>query len=115
MCFPAQPREAAGGVDGSDIGPDALQGGKRTALGFDFAQDVFADTDAEIGGRTGEPAPFFVKQVGGDSLSFLCKIAFVASRFVEGADGFVNLLSADRATGFQSISCREFAACYLLS
>jgi hypothetical protein len=59
MCFTTETGKATGGVDVADFRSDLLQGGEGAALGFDLADDVFADGGAEVCGCAGEPFPLF--------------------------------------------------------
>ena len=63
MGFSAQAGEAACGVDSADVWADGFEGGEGVAFGFDFTKDVFADGDAEVSCRPGEPAAFFLEEV----------------------------------------------------
>ena len=55
-----------------------------------------------------------MEEVCGDPLGFLREIVLVAPCFVKSADGFVHFFMTDRAAGFESVSCGEFATRYLL-
>lgn len=114
MGFPAQPAQPTRGVDIADVGADAFQGGEGAALGFNFAEDVFADTGTEVGGRAGEPPPFFVQQVRGHPLGFVAQVGFVAPGLVERADGFVDLFTAHGTAGLEPVGGGELAAGGLL-
>ena len=114
MGFAAEPGQTAGGVDGADVGADGLEGGEGAALGFDFAEDVFTDTCAEVCGGAGEPAAFLMQQVRRDSLRLLCEVELVAARFIESADGLVDFFSAYGAAGLEAIGGGEFGAGGLL-
>lgn len=63
MGFATEAGETTAGVDGADIRADGLEGCERAAFSFDFADDVLADTGAEIRGRAGEPAAFLVQEI----------------------------------------------------
>ena len=95
MGFPSEAGETTRGIDGADVRPYAFERGEGAALGFDFAEDVFADAGAEVGRGAGEPATFFLDEVRSHALGFLGQVKFVASGFVEGADCFVDFFSTD--------------------
>lgn len=82
---------------------------------FDLADDVFADGDAQVGGGAGEPFTLFGQEVGGYARCLLLEVAFVAARFVEGGDGFVDLVALYARACFQSVCCAEFRSGRLLS
>lgn len=110
MSFSAQAGQTARGVDSSDIGSYGLEGGEGASFGFDFAEDVFADTGAEICGRTGKPASFLLQEVGCHPLGFLRQVMFVTPGFVQGADGLVDFFSAHGTAALESVCCGELAA-----
>ncbi len=114
MGFAAEARQATRGVDGADVWADGLQGCEGAALGFDFAEDVFADADAEVCGCAGEPAALFVQQVGRYSLGLLRQVELMAPCFVEGANCFIDLFPSYRTAGFEPIGSGEFGAGSLL-
>ena len=114
MCLTAQPGEAAGGIDGADVRADLLECGESAALVFDLADDVFADSDAQVGGGAGEPFALFDQEVGGYALGLLLQVAFVAAGFVQGGDGFVDLVALHARTCFEPVCRVESGARRLL-
>ena len=114
MRFAAEPGKTAAGVNGADIRTDGLEGGEGAALRFNLADDVLADTGAEISRRAGEPAAFLMQEIGGDALGFLEEILLVGLCLVELGDGFVDLFTADVGGGFEAVGGVEFAASGLL-
>ena len=114
MGLSPQARQSARGVDGTDVRADGLEGRESAPLGFDFAEDIFADGGAEVGGGAVEPAAFFEEQVGGHALGFVEEVVFLGLGLVELADGFVDLVAADGGGGFEAVGGAEFAAGGLL-
>ena len=114
MRLPAEARQPATGVDGADVRPHGLEGPERAALGVDFADDVLADTGAQVGGCAREPAAFLVEKVPCDTLGFLEEVLLVALRLVKSGDGLVDFLAAHASGGFQAVGGAEFAAGDLL-
>jgi len=110
----AQSGQAAGRIDGTDVGPYALQGGQCPSLSLDLANDVFPDAGAEIRRRAREPPTFLLEQVRRHALRLVGEVRLVASGLVEGADRLVYLLSSDRAADLQTVGGGELASCSLL-
>jgi hypothetical protein len=102
-----QTRQTTAAIDGADVRAHRLEGGEGAALRLDFADDVFADGLAHIGGGAVEPLALLLEEVGGDALGFRGQVLLVAAGLVELGDGFVDLVALDAGAGLEAVGGRE--------
>lgn len=114
MRFASESTETARRIDGADVWPDRLEEGERAPFALDLPDDVLAHARSEVGRRVGKPPPSLLEEVRRDPLRLLRQLGFVRPRFVERADGFVDLVLLDRFGRLHSFRGRALATGDLL-
>jgi len=108
MCFPPETGEATTIIDGADVWADGLEGRESAALGFDLADDVFANGLTHVICGPSKPLALFLQQVGRHALHLGGEVMLMAAGLIERGNSLIDLVALDAGASFEAVGCGEF-------